>query len=45
MNYVKITTTDNENKEKKIKNLNDFLIFKGLNISDINNKTKKVKKT
>ena len=43
MNYGKITITDNDGKEKKIRNLKDFLTFKGLNIEKINNRTKRVK--
>jgi len=43
MNYGKITITDSEGKEKKIRNLKDFLTFKGLNIDKINNRTKRVK--
>lgn len=40
MNYGKITITDIDNKEKKIKNLKDFLNFKGIDINKINNSTK-----
>ncbi len=43
MNYGKITITDDENKEKKIKNLKDFLIFKGISPDKINDRAKKVK--
>ena len=43
MNYGKITITDNDGKEKKIRNLKEFLTFKGLNIDKINNRTKRVK--
>ncbi|MCX6153857.1 MAG: restriction endonuclease [Candidatus Kapabacteria bacterium] len=44
MNYGKITITDEDNKEKKIRNLKDFLIFKGIDTEKINVRTKKVKK-
>ena len=42
MNYGKITITDSEGKEKKIRNLKDFLTFKGLNIDNINYRTNSV---
>lgn len=39
MNYGKITIINDDNKEKKIRNLNDFLVFKGFNTDRINNRT------
>ncbi|MGA2299023.1 MAG: type II restriction endonuclease, partial [FCB group bacterium] len=44
MNYGKITIKDENEKEKKITNLKDFLNYRGISLEKINQKSKKGKK-